>query len=242
MGGRMNIAVCEGQAEERERLVQAVNLSLADVSVRIAVSEFPSGEALLAEFVPGMFDVLFLDVYMHMGGMNGMQVARVVREMDQHVPIVFVTASQEFALESYQVRAMHYLMKPVQMKDLLEVWNRLPKSGESGARMTLMVDRKPVDIRLSQVIYVEASNKRCALHTVNGIVVTRLSIDQLQYMLPDPPFSRCHRGYIVNFEYVRSVDEDFQMQNGDTVYIRQNDRARIREMYLKNFMRKVREK
>ena len=74
------------------------------------ISAFPSGEAFLASYRPGLFDLIILDIFMK--EITGMDTARKIRESDQTVRIVFSTSSNDFASESYEVNACYYLKKP----------------------------------------------------------------------------------------------------------------------------------
>ncbi len=229
----IRIAVCEDQAEDMNCLTDLIDGSLTAALRAHSIERFESGEALTAAFRPGLFDVVFLDMYL--GGMTGLDAARVIRRADAACQIVFITFSGDFALESYQVCAAHYLIKPVSEADLSEVWARCARDGQCPARqITLVVDRKRRDIPLKDILYVEVDNKLCRVHTPEGVLTARLPIDQLTILLPEDVFCRCHRGYIVNFDQVDHVDGDFVMKNGDTVYIRRNELARIRERYFQH--------
>jgi DNA-binding LytR/AlgR family response regulator len=236
----IKIAICEDQADDMNHLADLVEKTLAAISRTAEILRFTSGEALLSAFRPGVFDVLFLDMYL--GEMSGMHTARAIRQREAACQIVFTTYSAEFALESYQVSAAHYLVKPVCEADLHEVWARCIKREKQPEEvLTLLVGRKPREIPFSEILYAEADNKICRIHTCREVLTTRIPINQLGLMLSDMPFCRCHRGYIVNLDYVERADEDFIMKNGDTVYIRRSEWARIREMYFRHLIRRVRD-
>ena len=64
----------------------------------------------MKNFAKDQYDVIFLDIYMD--GMTGMDAARAIREIDRVVRIIFITTSTEFAVDSYEVSAFGYLLKP----------------------------------------------------------------------------------------------------------------------------------
>jgi DNA-binding LytR/AlgR family response regulator len=232
------IAICEDQPEDMDRLADMIQRTLACESRSASIFRFSCGDGFLAHFQPDLFDIVFLDMYLD--DALGIQLARTVRRTDPSCHIVFTTFSKEFALESYQVSAVHYLIKPVTEPDLREVWRRCKKSARAdGAFITLMVDRKPKHIPLADVLYVEADNKLCHVHTPSEVLSTRISINQMELMLHDSRFCRCHRGYVVNFDHVESVGDDFIMKNGNIVYIRQTELAGIRSLYFKRLIEKT---
>lgn len=226
----LRIAVCEDIDDEMDRLIHLIQISLSAQSRAYSISRFQTGSALLKGYHQGLFDILLIDMYL--GDALGIEIAKQIRKSDQDCHIVFVTQSPDFALDSYAVHAAHYLIKPVTSADIEEVWRRcLTPLNQDENCITLMIDRKPKDIRLADILFIEADNKRCLIHTLSETLSTRVPIDQLEYMLATPAFCRCHRGYLVNLEHVSCIDKDFIMSNGATAYIRQSDLPTIRRLY-----------
>lgn len=116
----MNIAIVDDEAETRAFLRQSLSELLA---AKAEISCFSDGEAFLAAFAPGRFDLVLLDIFM--GSLTGMDVARTIRTRDRVVKIVFATSSNEFASESYEVGACYYLRKPITKPQLSAMLDRL---------------------------------------------------------------------------------------------------------------------
>lgn len=76
-------------------------------------SFFPSGEAFLEAFRPGLFSVVFMDIMLDRNGKNGMETAKELRKTALRLPIIFTTTEPEFSLEGYEVHPLDYLLKPV---------------------------------------------------------------------------------------------------------------------------------
>lgn len=81
-------------------------------NMEISISSYMDGPSFLADFRPDDFDLILLDIYMP--AMEGMDVAREVRRLDESVKIIFLTTSREHALEGYKVFASGYILKPWQ--------------------------------------------------------------------------------------------------------------------------------
>ena len=80
-------------------------------NMEISISSYMDGPSFLADFRPDDFDLILLDIYMP--AMEGMEVAREVRRLDESVKIIFLTTSREHALEGYKVFASGYILKPL---------------------------------------------------------------------------------------------------------------------------------
>ena len=99
------VAICDDVEVERYVLKRQLMAYFRTTGGKVEVQEFQSGENLLADIEERFIwpDLIFLDIYM--GELNGMDTARRLRAMGVQAPIIFLTASPDFALESYEVEA-----------------------------------------------------------------------------------------------------------------------------------------
>jgi DNA-binding LytR/AlgR family response regulator len=234
----LRIAICEddpGDAKTLRALIEGADAGVASPET----PSFASGEEFLASDPAGRYDLIFMDVYFsgaeNRGGaraMTGVDAARAFREADERAEIVFTTSSEGHALDAYRLNAAQYLMKPLSGADIEKILRMAARKAEANQRVcSVVVNRRNVDIPLSNIVYVEALNFRCLIHTMDGTAAVRCSMDSLQKQLEAPSFFRCHKSYIVNFRYVEEIDEDFTMKNGDTVYIRRRHAKEASDAY-----------
>ena len=126
------LAICEDDPRERQSLESLCREILQKRSIPGEVASDPSTEALDASLQEGRgpFDLLLLDI--QMAGINGMEFAKTLRDRGDEVRILFITGAAEYALEGYQVNPIHYLLKPVNQRDLERVlvgdWERNHRS------------------------------------------------------------------------------------------------------------------
>jgi len=107
------VALCEDEkifSETEEKVCREV---LEKLNIEYNITTFETSKGFLAAFSgeEKRYDLVLLDIVMD--GMNGMELARTIRESDQKAVIIFITSSREFVFEGYNVNALHYLMKPV---------------------------------------------------------------------------------------------------------------------------------
>lgn len=222
----LQIAVCEDNPADAALLESHIEKS----GIPSARRGFDDGEAFLRSFRAGLYDLVFLDIYM--GGMNGIEVAKAIRETDEYVVIAFTTTSPDHTLESYRLGALKYLEKPVTADGVRETMELALFKRKSRSFITLtMSGGKRADIALDSVLYFELKDHVIKIHTSAGLLTTSQSvrIDDIEKRLPSPPFMRCHRSYMVNLNYVHTVDRELQafiMKNGDRADIRRGHAAK----------------
>lgn len=102
----MKVAVVDDSMEDRELLAGTAEETLCALGQGQTFTQlFPSGEMLLKDFQPGKYELVFLDIFLEEGALNGIGTAERLRALDSRVKLVFVTTSNDFASESYAVRA-----------------------------------------------------------------------------------------------------------------------------------------
>lgn len=125
----MRIAIVDDLKTERALLKERLSQQLALRGVEADILGFESGEAFLAAEKERRFSAAFLDIYME--GLSGMDAAKELRKTDTDCLLIFTTTSTDHALEGFQVRALHYLVKPFSEEELsgllTEMLAKLPR-------------------------------------------------------------------------------------------------------------------
>ena len=107
----LRIGVCDDDKEFLQRLVQMIHIWSDHSGIPTELYPFDNGDELISKNAAFRMDIILLDIVMPL--LNGMDTARELRAQDTAVKIIFLTSSPEFALESYEVRAQDYLLKPI---------------------------------------------------------------------------------------------------------------------------------
>ena len=195
----MYIAVCDDQAEELSALTALLDQWQAERHFPLRYHTFRSAAGMLDAAQRERFSLYLLDVMMP--GIDGMDAAREIRTFDDAADIVFLTSSPGFAYESYGVRALEYLLKPVSAKLLFPLLDRLYQR-EQNPQDGLTVRSEGVLVRLpfSQLSYVEVMGKHLFFHMTDDSVheVVGALKEYEGALLARPEFMRTHRSYIVN--------------------------------------------
>ena len=178
-------------------------------------------------------NLLFLDI--QMPDLNGMQLAHMLPDGTR---IVFTTAFKEYAFDSYEVKALDFLLKPIQYnkffaavekaKEWFSVYSL--KYKDDNSTIFLKVDGEYRQIAVSNILYVCAMKDYVMfyLDSQPKPLITHLTMKSVEDMLPSQQFMRVHRSYIVALDKIRKVDRN------DCIYIG-NEIIHVTEAYLSAF-------
>jgi DNA-binding LytR/AlgR family response regulator len=197
----------------------------AERGVELAHTSLPDGESLLAGYDGGA-DLLLLDV--ELPGLDGVAVARRVREVDRAVGIVFVTASAGHAVAGYEVDALEYVLKPVRYPAPARALDGVAARAATRRQRTVVLDSGAQRLRLDadDVLVLAASGHHVEVRALSGRYGVRGPLKQYEAALAGDGFVRCHHGFLVNLAHVVAVDGlDAALVDGTRVPVGRNRRT-----------------
>ncbi len=235
----LRIGLCDDDKGYMEELTDMVRQWAKENKLKIELFSCDNGDKLLAQSTASHMDIVILDIVMPL--LNGMDTARELRAQDTAVKLIFLTSSPEFALESYEVRAQDYLLKPVS-------YDRLREALDACCQM-LCAEPKNMVLKTSfgfqklyfgDVEYAEAQNKRVVFHLRTGREVdTPEPLHSLEdKLVSEDGFFKCHRSYLV---YLPNVDHfnstEIIMRSGRCVPIARGYAKAFQEAYFAQMFR-----
>ena len=194
----MRIAICDD--EERYRVELKTILDKLLINIDCNIDTFSNGKILVEAFGDTPYDLLYLDI--EMPGIDGITLAKKLRSLSDKVYIVFLTSHVEYALEGYEVNALRYLTKPVNIDKLKEVLKYVQESEGDSRQMIIKEDGEELVIDISDIIYMEAMNQNVRIVTSSGEHVIRYNIGDFESQLRNDGFYRIHRGYLISWSKV----------------------------------------
>ena len=212
----MRIAVCD---DEKKFLQQFRAITdKAYRSLDILTEEFTDGGELLRYFENRKYDIVFLDI--EMPAIDGLSLARKLRELSEDVYIVFLTGHIEYAIKGYEVNALRYLTKPAEESAVREVIDHVMKKQSNKKALWVKDHEGEHKIHLNDIIFIEAQNQKIVIYTVGGEVETRGKISDYEEKLESQGFFRIHRGYLVSLSKVSGISgRDIRMVDGSLLPI-----------------------
>ena len=197
----MRIAICDD--EERYRVELKTILDKLLINIDCNIDTFSNGNILVEAFGDTPYDLLFLDI--EMPGIDGITLAKKLRSLSDKVYIVFLTSHVEYALEGYEVNALRYLTKPVNIDKLKEVLKYVQEREGASRQMIIKEDGEELVIDISDIIYMEAMNQNVRIVTSSGEHIIRYNIGDFESQLRNDGFYRIHRGYLISLSKVKKL-------------------------------------
>ena len=215
----LKIAVCDDDNKQADYLQTLVSAWVRKGNHTCRTESFPSAEAFLFVYAEDKaYDILLLDI--EMGGMNGVDLAKTIRQTNDTIQIIFITGFPDFIAEGYEVSALHYLMKPVLPEKLHTVLDKAAANlAKSEKRLSITYDRQTDFVPLSQIMYIEAQKQYILIHTISETYRMKGSLSDMEKQL-DEYFIKCQRSFVVNLRYVTRIKNDcVLLKNGSEVPI-----------------------
>jgi DNA-binding LytR/AlgR family response regulator len=234
----MHIAVCDDNTDELSRISSLLEDYRKERDSSITYEAYHSATELLETLRSKRFDLLLLDILMP--GVTGMEAAREIRCTDHEIPIIFLTSSREYAVESYRVNAEDYILKPARRDEIFPVLDKqLLKLTQEEAYLTLKTGSGIIKLPFSKIVYVEVINRTIKFLLADGEVQEAYGYltDYEEALLSNPNFYKPHRSYVVNLRQVTRLDnKGFATTVGKTVPVARDSFAKAKTAYMKHLL------
>lgn len=221
------IAICDDSKLDRQLLKVVIQTYFENNEEEFKIFEYELGDNLLDDIE---VELLFLDIIM-----NGMKIARKLRDIQFKAPIIFLTAHADYAVESYEVYVAGYLLKPYDTNKLTLLLDEvLQKSVQK--RIAVKVKKQHRYLEINDIMYAESDKHVLNIHLKDSRVIqTTEKLSELKKTINSKRFIRCHQSYLVNMDYIKDAKTDFIFSNDIRIPIRVRGQKEIIEKYHKYY-------
>ena len=204
----IRVAVVEDDESYRRELAEYLKQYEEESGHHFRVTMFADGDEITDHYSAD-YDIILMDIEMQF--MDGMEAAEVIREYDSEVVIIFITNSPQYVMKGYEVDALDYVLKPVSYFAFSQKIERALQRMRRRRRhfVTIPVKGGMQKLDTSHITYVEVRDHELVYHLENESFSAKGSLAEVEETLSDKHFFRCNKCYLVNLEYVES------MQNND---------------------------
>ena len=234
----LNIAICDDDIQitgKIERLLQDIaKRNFVDTEIEV----FWNGKSLADAIAAGeRYDVIYLDI--EMDKVNGITVAKELKQLSPKTFVVFITSHNEFATVGYEVSAFRYLIKPINKNKLIEAIEAAKEELLSIKSISFQNKDGEYIIPLNDILYFEAQNQEVLVSTKEQQLLHRGNLNDYEQRLSQEGFYRVHRSYLVNLRFVKSYSKiEIILNGGQTIPL---SRLRFKEFtaFFREFVKRT---
>ena len=233
----LSFAICDDEVYFLDSLQNSVRIYLKERDLTVNITKFSSGEDLLNAACS--FDIIIMD--MKLPGKNGLEVIHQLRRHNKSSQVIFVASNREYAVEAFDLDAIHYLVKPVSN---IKLFHALDKAftwlAESDCKTLVISKGNSMQyIYIRDILYCEAMDHKIYIYTFAASYEYFGTLKALQHNL-DNRFFRCHRSYIVNLNFVVSKDRDtMAIAGGAKILVSRTREQEFNQKLLTHFRRGI---
>lgn len=199
--------------DDEPKAIELIQSYLSHFSVIELVGTFRNGLKAFQFMSKEPVDLLFLDI--NMPHLSGISLSKMV---SKNTKIIFTTAYPEYAVESYDVEAVDYLLKPISLERFSKTIGKLLQNrseGSENSKSILMIKSGTKHYRtcVSDIFYLEKSGNYMEYQLANKTILARESINEALSVLPEY-FIQIHKSIIINLNKIEFIDKENVSING----------------------------
>lgn len=203
---QLNIAVCDDDKFALNNEFKLISEVLKEKQIEYNIDVFDTPQKLLQSDT--VYNIIFLDV--EMNGISGIKAAEAIRKTNKRCMFFFVTNYEQYLDDAFNQRAFRFWTKPMDKRKLsYGIDSAMKEFYEEEQVIDIIVNNNKVQVCTNNIIYIFAQNKKTHIITTKGEIITNATyqsvFDQLKIY---DVFFEPHRGYCVNFQYIKNYDKD----------------------------------
>lgn len=222
------IAICDDEDIFIQELKACLNRYASETDREFCFFVYHDGSEFLEKY-NAEYNLIFMDI--RMKRLNGLRTAEAIRRTDRSVGLIFLTSFREYVWKGYEYRAVNYLLKPVSYPVLKRELDRFFDSYQDQNEPYLVFsnDSGRYKVLYRDICHAETDRRNVLLHFAGTRQVIYKNMKQVASLLcQHPQFARCHRSFIVNLSYVRSIEGlELLLTTGERIPVSQPKRKKF---------------
>lgn len=222
----MRIAVCDDNPKELERIkgcfcrIQGYDLVCSYFDSTSTVMEI-----LKTENSP--YDLYILDI--EMPGMNGLKLAKSIREKDSRALFVFLTSYTRYMKDVFDVVTFDFIEKPISDEKLLQILERAATYlNITSQHFSFRYRASRYSLKYDRILYIEKKGRQALIHTFEDVYKTNMTLEEIWKQLNPKSFVHIHSSYIINLYNLDRKDNEIAiMRNGGKLHITKGYRREL---------------
>lgn len=226
------IALCDDSKADIAVLTEYLKMIQEEYNFECVT--FLDGTTLVESYNKGKrYDLIILDMCMEI--LDGIDTAKLIRKIDDNVPIIIVTATVQYAVDGYKVNASRYIVKPVDKTEFLNTVKEKLKSiaEKKNQFFNFTSNLGTTKVKLQDIYYFESDMRTIYIHLKKETFSFTGKISQIEEQLKDCGFFRVHKSFVINLYHTYNIFKDYvSMDNGEKVPVSKYKHKEVSEKLL----------
>lgn len=227
----MKILLCEDNPEDMKKAGEYIMAAAEVCSEEVKLDTCRTASECKAYLKNGVPDLVFMDIFLD--GSTGISLAREIRSLSAETQIVFLTCSNEFAAESYEVGAMDYILKPPVQSRVMKIFDDFMKKRKPQKKcIRVKRGRDEMKIEETGILYIKTTGNETSIHTKAGVVSVYYPLKEIEKQLDPGRFLRVRKGLITSMDYIDAMEGDYcVLKNGEEYALSRKNKAENRKKF-----------
>jgi DNA-binding LytR/AlgR family response regulator len=200
----LKVAICDDMphiADSVEELLFEYHATLFEAYV------YYNANKLMQQMKETHFDIYILDIEMPKN--NGIEMAKLIREKNMNVPIVFLTSFKNYMEEVFKIQTFDYIVKPLTKERFFPLLDRLTRYLDANnASFHFTYNKKDYHILFKDILYFEKNGRQVFIHTDDKVLVSNMTTSEVLAKLQNT-FVQIHHSFIVNSRYIKEIGKSY---------------------------------
>ncbi len=220
----MKIVICDDSLEDLSKIEKLLlKYKELNADVDFELEKYSDASRLFRKIEKNeLADIYILDMIMSVK--SGIDIGKQIRSMDDESVIVYITSSEDFALDAYDVKAIRYLVKPVRNEKFFEAMDYAFAYTNVKRDAVFLVKTKDglVSLSCSKIEYIENSSRMLEICLAGGKLVQSIFIrksfdEEIKELLLQDNFLQVHKSFIINLKYVKKMAQSNMVMESDKI-------------------------
>lgn len=224
----LNIAICDDEVCYRKLVMRLIEKYNTERNCNLSVTPYEHDSKLLEDAKKnGFFDAYILDVVMP--GMNGIELGHTLREMGFNGKILYLTSSEEYAIDAFKVKAYNYILKPIEPENFFLALDDAfhIDTTQDSTDIVIKSTKGNIKVNSEHILYAALDKRAISYYLTDGQIIHGRSIrvsfsEATQDLLQESSFTVCGASMVINLQYIQVIeDNSVTFQNGEKIFVPQ---------------------
>ena len=231
-----HIALCDDDIAAIPVITGAARSAFEAKGFRVEIDTFTRGSELLSALDKKSYDLILLDI--DMPELDGIEVGKRVKSFDHAIPVVFVSECESRVFESFSVQPLGFVRKSNFLNDIaavVDMFQKYRQMTQSAEHVEFETRTSLISLRLAQIRYIEGSRNYQMIFLMDQKepVEVKMTMEKLEEKMGPLGFLRIHKGYLVNYRFIRRIESNLVILKDDTeLPIGRSKAQEVRAQYL----------